>query len=202
MDPAENARRVEVHENLCFHSQFGSTFVPLNSPPTTVGLLELPGCSSTYIPTSDRTSALILVMHMFSSNWLTGLSPRPLPSPPSELQRTRRTAILTKSNLSVILSSHGSLGIVAMAFGGAKQRRRRLVARGKISSSEIKLLIYGGIRPVQLQHENHKPTPQNKLQRHQLFRRLSEEERAYATELYCSEVIQPREIRSIVTIGL
>ncbi len=54
VDPDENARRVEVHENLCFHSQFGSTFVPLSSPATAGGLLELRACSSTYIPTSDR----------------------------------------------------------------------------------------------------------------------------------------------------
>ncbi len=54
VDPDENARRVEVHEKLCFHSQFGSTFVPLTSPATAGGLLELRGCSSTYIPTSDR----------------------------------------------------------------------------------------------------------------------------------------------------
>ncbi len=68
VDPDENARRVEVHENLCFHSQFGSTSVPLDFPATAGGLLELRGCSSTYIPTSDiyikkRTLKLNVPVH-------------------------------------------------------------------------------------------------------------------------------------------
>ncbi len=58
VDPDENARRVEVHENLCFHSQLGSTSVPLSSPATAGGLLELRGCSSTYIPASDSFQLL------------------------------------------------------------------------------------------------------------------------------------------------
>ncbi len=71
VDPDENARRVEVHENLRFHSQFGSTFVPLSSPATADGLLELRGCSSTYIPTSDNYGEKYApILQIGSDSWL------------------------------------------------------------------------------------------------------------------------------------
>ncbi len=59
VEPGQNGQRVQIHEKLCFHSQFGSTSVPLNSPATAGGLLELRGCSSTYIPTSDTMTSFL-----------------------------------------------------------------------------------------------------------------------------------------------